>query len=46
MTQIVPEIRSHYKQDKMPDYNDLGQPHPAKLPTEIREEPEKVAVIQ
>jgi hypothetical protein len=42
MTQIVPETRAHCKQGKMPSYNDLGQFHHVKLPTETREEPEDI----
>jgi hypothetical protein len=39
MTKIMPDFRAYRKQDKMPSYNDLGQEHPIKLPTRIREEP-------
>ena len=38
MTDIMPDFRAYCKQDKMPSYNDLGQEHPIKLPTRIREE--------
>mgnify|MGYP007082007077 CR=1 FL=1 len=39
MTEIVPDFRAYGKQDNMPSYNDLGQDHPLKLPTQTRDEP-------
>ena len=42
MTEIMPDFQAYRKQDKMPPYNDLGQEHPIKLPTRIREEPYSV----
>ena len=39
MAQIVPEFSHHCKPNNVQHYNNLGQIHPIKSPTQIREEP-------
>jgi len=39
MAQIVPEFSHHCKPNNVQHYNNLGQIHPIKSPTRIREEP-------